>query len=74
MTIAERRLRWRVRKAAQRATAPTQCKRCKTTDGPIDRHHPSLVRPLRVVALCRPCHAAVHMRRGDHGSQVRWAA
>jgi RNase P subunit RPR2 len=60
------RLRWKAKKAAQRSIQATACEKCGATS-PLHRHHPRYDQPLRVVVLCRACHVAVHVARGDWG-------
>lgn len=46
---------------------PTLCSRCNQSHYlSIEGHHTDYSRPLEVVWLCRPCHAAEHHANGQH--------
>uniref|UniRef100_A0A6M3IU94 Uncharacterized protein n=1 Tax=viral metagenome TaxID=1070528 RepID=A0A6M3IU94_9ZZZZ len=67
-TMIDRRLRWRIRKRAQRAFPVMR--RCERCGGGVylQRHHPRLDQPLRVVVLCQRCHANLHIKNGTWGT------
>jgi len=68
--MVDKRLRWRARKAAQRAIPLGPCVRCGSTTN-VQRHHHDLTKPLEVELLCQKCHAKEDVALGKWGYRVR---